>query len=314
MSSKTEILNKLYAKQWVIGLVKADIAEIIRTRTFIQDIKWLPIVSPDHFYGDPFLLKTGKNDLSILFEDFSFDGNYGNISVMNLDSDMREQSRKVLLDTGSHLSYPFIFRDDDKIYVLPESSKKGELSCYEYDPGRQVLFGKRQILGLPLLDSTILKADGKYWLFGTIHERPTGYRLNIYFSDKLTGPYTPHPANPVKIGYDGTRQAGNFINVDGNIYRPTQNCRNAYGESMTIQKIRILNEKKFREEPYMDIIIDVHNREAHGIHTIHTINSTDGLIAVDGIKWTFSPGEQIKNFLRNRKHLKNKNIQQTITT
>jgi hypothetical protein len=313
MSSKTEILNKLYVKQWVIGLVKADISEVIRTKTFRQNINWLEPGSPDHFYGDPFLLNVSKGELTILYEDFSFDDNYGNISMMILDKDMKEKGKKVLLDTGSHLSYPFIFTENERIYVLPESSRAGELSCYEYDPWRQDLTNKSQLIALPLLDTTILKYEGKYWLFGTIHERPTGYRLNIYYSDNLTGPYKSHPGNPVKTGYDGIRSAGNFIMVDGNIYRPSQNCGNAYGESMTIQKISTIDERNFIEEPYMDISIDERNREVHGIHTIHTINSMDGLIAVDGMKWTFSPKEQIKNFLRNRRHLQNQKTQ-TVTT
>jgi hypothetical protein len=55
------------------------------------------------------------------------------------------------------------------------------------------------------------------------------------------------------------------------------------------------------EETYMNINIDDYNWKNHGIHTIHTINSLDGIVAVDGIKWTFSMQNQWKNFQRNRK-------------
>lgn len=301
---KSEIFKKLYFKQWVIGLVHGDIKDIIRTRTFNQDINWLPVNSNDHFYGDPFLLKTEEGSLNILFEDFTFDDNYGNISGMTLDNAFKPVNQKILLDTKSHLSYPFIFEENNKIYVFPEAARSGSLSCYEYDPGQQTLNFVQEVINLPFYDSTILKHSEKYWIFGTIYENRIDYKLYVFYSDNLFGPYTPHPANPVKNGLDGTRSAGNFIEVDGIIYRPTQNCKKEYGESITINKINILNEVKFEEEPYMTIRINKKNRDIHGIHTIHTINALDNLIAVDGMKWTFSLKNQWKNFLRNKRLLK----------
>ena len=309
-SEKREIFNKLYVKQWVLGLVRADIKDIIRTRTFKQDINWLPLNLTDHFYGDPFLLKTDDDNLNILFEDFDFEQNYGNLSLMTLDNNFRQTDQKVLLDTKSHLSYPFIFKENGKIFVFPESSRGRNLLCYEYDPVNRSLAFVGQIIDKPLLDSTILKHNNIYWIFATTNEKPAGYRMHIFYSDKLFGPYTPHHGNPVRYGYDGTRSAGNFINVDGIIYRPAQNCEKLYGESITINRIRHLDKYNFEEEPYMTISIDDRNREIHGIHTIHTINAIDGLIAVDGMKWTFSPKNQFRNFLRNKKHLKNHKIHQ----
>ncbi len=301
---KQEIFKKLYFKQWVIGLIHGDIKEIIRTRTLDQNINWLPLTLTDHFYGDPFLLKTEDGNLNILFEDFSIDDNYGNLSLMTFDNSLKQVNQKIILDTKSHLSYPFIFKENNKIYVFPEASHSGSLSCYEYDPVQESLNYLQEIIELPLLDSTILKHNDKYWIFGTLTEKQSGYRLHVFHSDKLFGPYSPHPENPVKHGLDGTRSAGNFIEVDGVIYRPTQNCKKEYGESITINKVNTLNEVNFEEEPYMTIRINKENRKIHGIHSIHTINVLDDIIAVDGRRWTFSLKNQWKNFLRNREILR----------
>jgi hypothetical protein len=291
----------LYVKQWVIGLANGDIKEIIRSRTFDQKINWLPVSSIYHFYGDPFLLRSEDGNLDILFEDFAFDDNYGNISIMTLDQNLNVVDQKILLDTGSHLSYPFIFIENEKKYVFPEAARSGVLTCYEFDSAKKSLYFLKEIINLPLLDSTILKYNNKYWLFGTLNNAQDGYILHVYFSDNLLGPYIAHPANPIKKGLDGTRSAGHFIEVDGSLYRPTQNCANAYGESITINKLTVLNESEISEETYMNINIDDNNWKNHGIHTIHTLNSLDGIIAVDGIKWTFSIQNQWKNFQRNSK-------------
>lgn len=299
----TELLKKFFFKQWVIGLSRGDVKDIIRTRTFSQDIKWLPVDSRTHFYADPFLVKSGNGKIDILFEDFSIEDNYGNISLLTLDEDMNETERKILLDTKSHLSFPFVFTENNRTFVFPESSRKGNLSCYEFDPVKQSLEFVKVIADLPLYDSAILKMNGRYWLFGTLFENRADYKLYIFYSDNLLGPYVPLPGNPVKNGLDGNRAAGNFIEVDGRIYRPTQNCNNKYGESITINRITRLDEASFSEEPYMNITINNRNRQQENIHTIHTLNFYNDLIVVDGMKWTFSLKEQWRNFRRNRRLL-----------
>ena len=217
---------------------------------------------------------------------------------MTLDKSFRQVNHKILLDTKSHLSYPFVFTENNKTYVFPEARKSGKLSCYEYDPVNESIYFYKNILDLPLLDSTILKHDDKYWIFGTLSENGTDYKLSVFFSDSLLGPYAPHPANPVKSGLNGTRSAGNFIEVDGIIYRPTQNCKKEYGESITINKVTELNEINVVEEPYMTICINKKNRYSYGMHKIHTINVMDNIIVVDGRHWTFFPIHQFKKFVR----------------
>jgi hypothetical protein len=296
-------LEKLYYKHWVIGLSHADIKEIIKTKTFNQDIKWLSINSADHFNADPFLLRGKDGNLNIFYEDLILDEQYGKIFLMTADESFTKFKTKLLLDTKSHLSYPFIFKEDGRIFVFPEASKSGKLTCYEYDQENQSLHFLKEIINLPLLDSTILKYKNKYWLFGTINGSDSHNKLYLFFSDNLLGPYTAHPGNPVKNSLDSSRPAGNFIEIDEVIYRPSQNCENFYGESLTINKINKLDEDSFAEEPYMFIKINQKNLRKHNIHTIHTINIVDNIIAVDGKKWTFSPLNQWKFHAINRRLL-----------
>lgn len=301
---KSEVFKKLYFKQWVIGLSHNDIKDVIRKKDFNQDINWLALDSFDHFYADPFFLNSNDGSLHIIFEDFSIDDFYGNISLMTLDKSFNKLNQKILLDTKYHLSYPFNFIENDRIYVFPESARQGKLSCYEFDPEHRTLNFIKDIIHLPLYDSTIVKLKDKYWLFGITNENREGYKLYLFYSKSLLGPYISHPDNPVKSGLNGTRPAGNFIDVDGIIYRPTQNCQKRYGESVTICRINEISEFKYIEEPYMTICINEKNRHTHGIYEMHTINSIDDFIVVDGMRWKFSLKDQWENFLRNRRLLR----------
>jgi len=296
----SKYIEKLFFKKWIIGIFRADIKDIIRSESFDPDIKWLPIKLIDSYYADPFLISSKEGTFKILLEDFSFNKNYGKISLMTLDARFKQVDFKLLLDTKSHLSYPFAYTENNRTYIFPEAGQSGKLSCYEYDPVNETIHFVMDILDLPLRDSTIIKRDGKYWIFGTLSENGTDYKLYVFFSDNLLGPYVSHPGNPVKSGLDGNRPAGNFIVIDRIIYRPTQNCQTVYGESMTINKVTELNEHNVVEEPYMTIRINNSNRFNHGMHTIHTINVMNDIIVVDGIKWTFSPIIQLQYFLKNR--------------
>jgi len=292
----SKYIDKLFFKQWIIGICRDNIKDIIRSKTFDPDINWLLIESFDKFCADPFLITSKDENFKILLEDYAFDDDYGKILLMTLDKSFKQVNHKILLDTKSHLSYPFVFTEKSKTYVFPEASKSGKLSCYGYDPLNESLNFLQDILDLPLRDSTILKHDDKYWLFGTLSENGT-YNLYVFFSDNLLGPYAEISGNPVKNGLNGTRSAGNFIEVDGFIYRPSQNCEKEYGESITINKITELNEINVVEEPYLSICINKKNRYNNGIHKIHTINVIDNIIAVDGEYWTFSHIRQFKKFI-----------------
>jgi hypothetical protein len=296
-------MKKLYFKQWTIGLAQGDIGRIINSGTFDEEVKWLKPESPGHFMADPFPVRT-KNGFSIVYEDFDIEANYGNISVMNFDRNLNIESRKVLLDTGSHMSFPFIFDNGGEILVFPESVKAGNVCCYKYDPANQSLHYVCEVVRMPLYDPVVLKKDGRYWLFGSVFENRRDYKLHIFYSENLTGPYKALKGNPVKNGLDETRAAGSFIETEGELFRPTQNCSNEYGESITINRVTRLDETGFSEEPHM--IIKAGEREIgeNGIHNIHTINVLDDLIILDGMKWTFSLREQWKNYRRNRRLLR----------
>jgi hypothetical protein len=291
----SKYLDKLFFKQWIVGICKGDIREIIRNKSFDPDIKWFYLDSFDKFVADPFFVKSRDGNLKIIFEDYPFSDDYGKISLMTIDKGFRQIHEKLLLDTGSHLSYPFVYYENNKIFIFPEAAKSGKLSCYEYDPADESLKFIKDIIDLPLRDATFLKYGNKYWIFAIISD-DDDYKMHLFFSDSLLGPYKAHKNNPVKCGLNGTRSAGNFTEVDGVIYRPAQNCNNGYGESIIINKLIELNEDNVSEVPYLTITLNKKNKNNKAIHSLHTINQIDNTLVIDGEQWTFAPWTQLKKF------------------
>jgi|SRR5690348_1220121 len=296
------MVNKLFFKKWTIGIcVNATIGDILSSGKFDPEIKWMRTKSTDEFFADPFPLYINDNNIKILCESLAFDKDYGKISLLTLDRNANQVSRKTLLDTKSHLSYPFVFRENGNTYIFPESGKSGKLSCYQFDPVTESINFVQDIISEPLLDATIIKLNGKYWVFAcTWQQGEKNYELKIFYSSHLLGPYTVHAGNPIKTGLDGIRSAGNIFEMDGILYRPAQNCKKLYGESIVINKITELSENTFAETPSADICINKKRKSNFGIHTLHTINVVDDAIIVDGEYWFFAPIQQLKKSLKYR--------------
>lgn len=284
----TKYLSKFFIQQWVIGVAEARMEDIIRTRKFDTGFHWIPVPMKEKLEADPFLLDTGDGGFDILYEDYSLDDACGKIRVMSLDSQYRVTGNKLLLDTGSHLSYPFIYRSAGKIYVFPESGSAGNLCCYEYNPDTKELVFLKEVIKEPLLDSTILFYNNKYWLFATRKGSYADQQLHLYYADSLLGDYTAHPGNPLVDDIGGARPAGHIIQVDGALYRPAQNSQYTYGGSITLHQITRLDEKQYAESFYMNLSPDLGRKENAGIHGFHTINSDGKWLVADGTVWRFS--------------------------
>ena len=296
MSLIKKYSDKLYLKQWGIGFLKASIAGIIRNKKTDLSFEWMSLEDKTISHADPFVFKTDDGRINILFESVSSYNLNGKISLMVCNDSLDPVLEKVVLNTNSHLSYPYVFTENGKIYVFPESAFSGSLNCYEFDQAKRSFINKKEIIQLPLLDSTILKYENRYWLFATLLGDTMHSDLQIFYADNLLGPYTAHAGNPVKKDMNGSRPAGNFIEVDGTIYRPAQNCGNYYGESITINKINTLTTTHFEEEEYMVIGSNKNDEFNYGIHTINVV---DDIIIVDGQKGYFEPVQQLSRKLKN---------------
>jgi len=296
----SKYLSKLFFKKWIIGVCNDNIENIIRKKTFEPQIEWLKFKGFESFYADPFILSVKEDEIKLLYEIYPYCENYGKIALLTLDNKFKIRENKQILDTKSHLSYPFVYRENNKTYIFPESAQNKKLSCFEFDQEKEEMSFIKDLIDLPLRDSTILKYQEKYWIFGTQSDNGADYKLHIYVSENLLGKYRSLTINPIKNGLDGTRAAGNFFEVDGVIYRPAQNCKNSYGESINIYKVNELSETAFREEPYMTIKIDSDQSFNKGIHSVHTLNILGSIIVIDGEQWIFAPWQQLKSFVKNR--------------
>jgi hypothetical protein len=232
----------------------------------------------DRFFADPFVIeRDGRHYL--FFEDYRYCTGKGVISCIELGRD-RLPTPRVVLERDYHLSYPFVFNCGGEAYMIPETSENSTVELY-----RALEFPSRWTLeavlieGIAAVDSTLLRHDGRLWLFANVvsQGRTTQDELFLFTSEALHGPWVPHPVNPIVSDVRLARPAGRVFSRDGHLIRPGQDSSHGYGHAITLNRIEELSELSYREVPVGRI-------EPHwlaGSRGNHTYNFDEGYEVLD---------------------------------
>lgn len=300
----------LWAEVWNIGLAQVSPAQVV-AEAGLGDVRWLDergpagpraLVAPRAFAADPFLYDAGDHAVC-LFEALDYDTNRGWIAAVDVpqagaDPAAGPPAERTVFQNEWHWSYPFVLVDGGETYCVPETADAGGVLLHRLTPAG---FEQEADLlpGVAALDSTIVRHDGRYWLFCTLRDGPLlNTALHLFVADHLTGPYRPHRHNPVKLDIRSARPAGTIFAIDGVLYRPGQDCGEEYGAALVIHRIDELSEGAFRETP-----VAVLRPSAPYGAGLHTLSFGGGWAAIDAKRHAFSPrllGSRVASALRRR--------------
>ena len=151
-----------------------------------------------------------------------------------------------------HLSYPFILKLKNKIYLIPETSKKNELQIWEcvHFPHKWKLF-KRKLVGKNFADPTFFLDKKKtLWLFLNLSIdkfKDHNSELYIFKVNGLFDEFLPHKLNPVIIDNRLARNGGNLFYKNNKLIKPCQiNTYGNYGNGLQFIEISKLNLNEFK--------------------------------------------------------------------
>ncbi|CAL1374127.1 unnamed protein product [Linum trigynum] len=207
---------------------------------------------PSNFVADPFLYVQGDT-LFLFYETKNPLTMQGDIGVAkSTDKGATWQQLGIALDEDWHLSFPYVFDYHGQVYMIPESSMKGELRLYRALEFPLQWTLEKILIKKPLVDSTIINYEGRYWLFGSDHSgfgtKKNG-QLEIWHSSSPLGPWKPHKKNPI-YNIDksmGARNGGRPFVYNGNLYRFGQDCGETYGRRVRAFKVEILSKDAYKE-------------------------------------------------------------------
>ncbi|KAM0852868.1 hypothetical protein ACQ4PT_051472 [Festuca glaucescens] len=207
---------------------------------------------PSSFVANPFLFLQ-DDAVYMFFETKNPVTSQGDIAAaVSKDSGATWQQLGVVLDEEWHLSYPYVFSYNHKIYMMPESSKNGDLRLYRALDFPLTWKLEKVLMEKSLVDSVIINFQGSYWLLGSdlsSYGAKQNGELSIWYSSSPLAPWNPHRHNPIRSmdNRSSFRNGGRPFIYDGNLYRIGKDSGDVSGNSIKIFKVEILTANEYKE-------------------------------------------------------------------
>lgn len=256
-----------------------------KKKNFFSLKSGIKIKNPSNaFLADPFTFQHKKKNYIIL-EEFNLKNQKGVISLYEI-SGKKYKRIGIILNENFHLSYPYLFKFNKKLYLIPESSEKKEIRIYQCVKFpfewklKKVLFKN-----LNAVDPMIFKNKGIWWLFfNSKNNFENDYsKLNIYFNKEnpLSSKWKKSgikSLNDLKLGRNG-----GILNFKKNQYRITQNeSYFFYGKSLSINQILKLTTSEYKEKKVKKIEPRKFNN--NNILGVHHLNNNNNLVCYDTLE------------------------------
>lgn len=280
------LVRRLYhlcynAPHWRVGWRFVDGEDIIDRGALPPLDAWHNL--PDdgsRFYADPFpIAKDGR--LHLFVEEFPHRLGRGLISVVEFNDAGPVGTPRPVLDTGSHLSYPFVFEHDANIWMVPETCASETIELYRAAefPDRWVKEATL-VTGIAASDATLFEHNGRWWMLATVRDGGGAFSdaLHIWSAPQLLGPWQPHRRNPVLVDIASARSAGRVVRRGGRLVRPVQDCRGGYGAALGLAEITQLDDDGFAQR----VTAYLRPGPQWPGRRLHTLNRAGRLECIDG--------------------------------
>lgn len=253
---------------------------------------------PLRFMADPFIVEE-KGTFYIFFEQFNFKLNALGADIAVLKSNDLEnwEYLGIVLYEKFHLSYPYVFKWENKWYMIPESVAVKEVRLYESEdfPFKWKL--KNVIIENIIADSTLIIAESVFYILGMCC---TDNSLRLYYSDNLFYGWKEHPQSPIRVGEcNDIRPAGRPETVNRKLVYFIQDNSLGYGTGVIAYEINKISKTEFSDRRIENnpILFRFGNGwAASGMHHLSCIKTSDSnyFCVVDGLssykskEWRFS--------------------------
>ena len=286
------IIKYIKETKYNIGFIDGDLQSVMEGQPI--HINWMRHSYKDRWFADPFILDVTDNEIIVLVEEWFDPIQRGRITKLIIDKkNFKLKNLKVMIDSGSHLSFPAIERKNNEIFIHPENSEMGCLEEYKYNPGTDSFDKVRVLSDLPLTDSVCTDIFGDNIMFSTKLPDANGKELGIYLWDRNNNLFTIK--DTIHFSDNISRMAGNFFEYKGKKYRPAQVCIKSYGDAVSIQEVSYNGEKWSFQE-----IRRIYSPSPNLDLGFHTFNVWNGLIVVDAIGYRRA---KLCHILRKFKHI-----------
>ena len=285
-------LRARFAREdWNIGFVAQSAEDIVR-RGLTAPVRWLDQPNPWRILAAPLCHEQPDGTRVILAEQINQWVGRGEIwkAVIPPGQDPVRAVFHPWMRSNIHLSYALTVRDNGLLYLMVQSWRAGALHLWCERDGALAHAGP--LIDRPVLDATPWRDERGWWLFCALQDAGPHEQLHLFHAPAITGPWTPHPANPVKVDPGSARPAGPLFMAGGKLIRPAQDCSRTYGDALVLHEITRLDQHGFAERC-------IRRLEPQGAYPdgLHTLCPAGDMTIVDGRRWLFQPLDVPRKFV-----------------
>lgn len=266
---------------WRCGIAAQPIGSILSDGFREGAVHWFDAEPRFTFLADPFGYRNGAL-LHVFAERYDYCTRHGVIERLTFDGGFTLVDRRPALQEPWHLSYPLVFDGEGATWMLPEAHRSGRLTLYRAHGRLDDWRAECEIaVDCVPVDASILHHEGRWWLFysSAASKADKLGSLHVAWAERLCGPWTPHPGNPVRRDRASARPGGVPVAVKGRIMLPTQDCVRTYGGAIRPLWIDRLDETGFVATPG-EVLAFPPGSPAHG-EGMHTLSACSDLTLFD---------------------------------
>lgn len=198
-------------------------------------------------------------------------------------ADLAGAQFRPLLVPDHHISYPCPIDDGTgRVLLTAETWQAGAALLWEEVDGALRPLGTL-LPDKQAVDPTLWREGELWWLFCTLQDHDPDGSLFLFHAHQLTGPWTAHPANPVKRDRVGARPAGPLFRSGPSTIRPGQDSSRTYGGGIVLHEVTRLDPQVY-EERIIRRLDPIAGPYARGLHTLCAAGDRT---LVDGKAWQF---------------------------
>ncbi|MFD1861993.1 hypothetical protein [Planococcus chinensis] len=230
-----------------------------------------------YWCADPFIVEE-RESLLVFFEAYDRILRRGVLGYRKI-RDNKAGKIHIILKEPYHLSYPFIYREGESWYMIPESGQDSSIARYKaVSFPSQWTKEKELASGFGSVDTTLfIEPNNKTHIF--LYVKKDGLKEFQYLSQDKNG---IRMVSSLVDCSETKRPAGNILKHQGKMYRPSQLCTNTYGEALIFNEILNLSTEMYKEKEHERIFTHQlkfsQNKEWHGMHTY---NATENYEIID---------------------------------
>jgi hypothetical protein len=270
-----------YAPHWRVGWRVHDGPGVMELG-HLKGPKWNVLADPGRrFFADPFpIVRNGRTYL--FFEDLDHHVGKGIISAIEFGANGPIGEVFPVIEEPWHLSYPFLIEAEGQLWMVPESSKSGQVTLYRCVdfPGKWERCAAL-LEGVEAADATIFAHEGLFYMMSAVREDIGGYSdtLAIHHAPNLLGPWREHALRPALIDAGAARPAGAIVKRVGALWRPVQDCTHGYGHGLRLARIDRLDTQNFAQT----FTAHIGSGPLWPGGRVHTLNRAGALEVIDGV-------------------------------